>query len=110
MRYNIPMAQYVKAVRTSELANGAKKTIVVAGKKLMIANVNGKFYAIDDTCTHAGCSLGEEGMLEGSVVTCACHGGQFDVTSGSVIAPPPETAVTSYAVKAEGDDVLILDK
>lgn len=108
MRYNITMANYVKAIKKSELASGAKKTVFVAGKRLMIAHVDEEFFAIDDACTHAGCSLGMEGTLKGSVVTCGCHGGQFNVTTGKVVALPPTTDETSYPVKVEGDDVLVL--
>jgi len=55
-----------------------------------------------------GCSLGTQGKLAGSVVTCGCHGGQFNVASGKVIAAPPTKDERSYPVKTEGDDVLVL--
>lgn len=102
------MTQYTKAIKKSELADGEMKTIAVAGKKILMANIGGEFFAVDDVCTHAGCSLGTKGKLNGSIVTCGCHGGQFNVTSGKVIAPPPSKDETSYPVKVEGDDVLVL--
>ncbi len=102
------MAAYVKAIKTSELADGTKKTVVVNNARLMIANVGGKFFAMDDACTHKGCSLGTEGTVIGSVVTCGCHGGKFNMTTGKVLAPPPLTDETSYTVKVEGDDVFVL--
>jgi len=102
------MAKYVKIITKSELANGQKKSVVVLGKKIMIANIDGEFFATDDACTHAGCSLGEMGKLKGNVVTCGCHGAQFDVVSGKVIALPAIKNVTSYEVKVEGNDVLVL--
>ena len=104
------MATYINVIKKSALANGVMKTIVFEGKKIMIANINGEYFAIGDTCTHAGCSLGTQGKLNGSVVTCGCHGGQFDVTSGSVVSPPPQKNAVSYSVKVEGDDVMLLDK
>ena len=102
------MATYVKAIKKSEMASGAKKTVVVAGKKIMIANINGEFFAIDDACTHAGCSLGAEGILSGSTITCGCHAGQFSATTGKVITPPTTKDAKTYNVKVEGDDVLVL--
>jgi 3-phenylpropionate/trans-cinnamate dioxygenase ferredoxin subunit len=90
------------------LASGNKKTVVVAGVRLMIANVGGEFFAIADACTHLGCSLGTEGKLAGTTVTCGCHGGQFNVTTGTVLAAPPVKDETTYPVKVEGDDVLVL--
>ena len=108
MRYNRHMAEYVKAIKKSVLSSGAKKSVFVSGKHLMIANVAGEFFAIDDTCSHAGCSLGAEGMLKGNTVTCGCHGSQFDVGSGRVLNPPASANQASYKVKVEGDDVLVL--
>ena len=106
--YNIPMTQYTKAIRKSALADGEKITVTVSGKHLMIANVGGNFFAVDDACTHAGCSLGGMGKLKGSTITCGCHGGQFNVTDGKVVALPSTVNVTSYPVKIEGDDVMVL--
>lgn len=101
------MTTYVKALEKSELKSGEKKTVLVAGKSLMIANINGEFFAMTDACTHAGCSLGEEGVLAGTTVTCGCHGAQFNAKNGKVLAPPASKDETSYDVKIEGDDVLI---
>ena len=71
------------------------KTIGVGRSKetrITIANVAGTLSAIDDTCTHRGCSLGD-GKLDGSTVQCACHGSRFDVTSGAVVHGPAEDPV-----------------
>ena len=65
----------------------------------------GHLYAFDDTCTHVGCSLAN-GELEGTTVTCACHGSQFDVTSGAVLRGPAQRPVRSRAMQVEGDELL----
>ncbi|HYR61474.1 MAG TPA: Rieske 2Fe-2S domain-containing protein [Actinomycetota bacterium] len=65
-----------------------------------IAEVDGEVYAIGDLCTHAGCSLAK-GTLEGTTVTCSCHGSQFDVTTGEVVKGPATEPVASYKVKVE---------
>jgi nitrite reductase/ring-hydroxylating ferredoxin subunit len=77
----------------------------IAGTRVNVTNTNGRLYAFDDTCTHAGCSLAD-GDLEGTTVTCACHGSQFDVTTGAVLRGPAQRPVRSRAVATEGDDVL----
>jgi len=77
----------------------------VAGTTVCVANANGHLYAFDDTCTHRGCSLGK-GKLEGTTVTCPCHGSQFDVTSGAVIRGPATRPVRSRMVQVEGKDLL----
>jgi nitrite reductase/ring-hydroxylating ferredoxin subunit len=74
----------------------------VSGTRIAIANVAGAFYAFGDTCTHQGCSLAE-GDLEATIVTCPCHGSQFDVTTGEVVRGPAGEPVGSYPVRLEGD-------
>ena len=78
----------------------------VEGTPLTLANVDGQIYAFDDTCTHSGCSLAD-GDLDGVVVTCACHGSQFDVRTGSVMRGPAMTPVHAYAVRREGADLVV---
>ena len=74
------------------------------GLRIALANVGGTFYAIDDTCTHRGCSLGD-GKLTDKVVRCTCHGSRFDVTNGSVVGGPAERPVHSYPSQVVGDEV-----
>ena len=74
--------------------------------RLTLANVAGTLFAIDDTCTHRGCSLGD-GKLDGSTLQCACHGSRFDVTSGEVVRGPAEDPVRSYPVHVANGKVQI---
>jgi nitrite reductase/ring-hydroxylating ferredoxin subunit len=98
---------FTKALAVNDLSVGSKKTIVVMGKKLAVANVDGEFFAIDDTCTHEDCSLGTEGFLDGNVIICGCHGSQFDMTNGKVLSLPAPTDVQSYETKVENGDLLV---
>ena len=90
---------------SQDVNKGQMRAFDVAGTKVNVANADGHLYAFDDTCTHMGCSLAK-GHLEGTVVTCACHGSQFDVTSGAVLRGPAERPVRSRAVQVKGDDLL----
>lgn len=101
------MAKFVVAAKISDIAVGTMRTVVVEGKKIALANVDGNYFAVDDACTHAQCSLGSEGFLEGNVATCGCHGAQFNVASGKVLALPASTDVASYQTKVEGENVLV---
>jgi len=74
--------------------------------RITLANVAGTDYAIDDTCTHRGCSLGD-GKLDGSTLQCACHGSRFDVTSGAVVRGPAEDPVRSYPVNVANGEVQV---
>ena len=95
----------VRIGTATDVADGEMRVFVVDGTKVNVSNASGHLYAIDDTCTHMGCSLAN-GDLEGTTVTCACHGSQFDVTSGAVLRGPAQRPVRSRALQIEGDELL----
>lgn len=101
------MAEFTKVATVSDIATGTMKTVRVGAKSVAIANVDGEYFAVDDTCTHEQCSLGTEGFLDGSIVTCGCHGSQFEVTTGKVLSLPAPSNVASHEVKVEGNDVYV---
>ena len=74
--------------------------------KVAVANVDGEYFAFNDTCTHQGCSL-STGTLDGSNVTCPCHGSTFNVTNGEVVNGPAASPVESYMVTVNGEEIQI---
>ena len=102
----------VRVCKTSEVPVGRLVLVQVGGKDLVIANVDGKFYAMDNWCTHEEGDL-SHGELRDNVVTCPEHGAQFDVASGQVLTGPDGDAPDSispentYMVKVEGDDLMV---
>lgn len=96
----------VRVGHAEDVAENEMSVFVVEGTKVDIANVSGVLYAFNDTCTHRGCSLAK-GTLDGTTVTCPCHGSQFDATSGGVIRGPAEKPVRSRQVKIEGEDLFV---
>ena len=97
---------YVKVGQVSDFPAGALKKVIVGGEDVVVGNVGGQLYAIADKCTHRGGPL-NEGELEGNTVTCPWHGGQFDLTSGKVLQPPPMKDAASYDVKVDASGVLL---
>ncbi|MBI3050934.1 non-heme iron oxygenase ferredoxin subunit [Candidatus Woesearchaeota archaeon] len=95
---------FVKAATRAEIQPGTGKVVVAAGKRIALFNVEGEFYAIDNTCPHKGSPLGE-GELDGKTVSCPGHGWLFDVTTGKGRIMP--VGVSTHNVKIEGDDVLV---
>ena len=100
------MSKMVKVAQTDELSPGSGKVVEADGRSFALFNVEGTFYAIDNTCTHRGGPLGE-GELNGENVTCPWHGANFNVKTGAVTGPPAGTGVRSFVVKVEGSDVLV---
>jgi nitrite reductase/ring-hydroxylating ferredoxin subunit len=96
---------YIKVATTDELSPGQCKTVRANGKMLALYNVNGNYYATDDVCPHNGGPLGE-GMLDGTTIVCPWHHWQFEVTTGKN-ATNPAMQIDSFAVKVEGNDILV---
>ncbi len=99
-------AAFVVVAHTQDVPPGTMQAVQVGRKTVLLANVDGTFYAIGGLCTHQQGPLAE-GSLWGAVVTCPYHGGQFDVRTGAVIAAPPPCPAVTYAVRVEGDLVQI---
>jgi len=95
------MARFVKVATTDEMTPGQAKMVQVDDKKIALFQVEGGFYALDDTCTHRGGPL-SEGEIEGEQVTCPWHGAIYNITSGQVLSPPAPQGVASYPVRVEG--------
>ena len=96
----------VRIGNAGDVQDGKMRVFDVSGTKVNVANADGRLYAFDDTCTHMGCSLAN-GELDGTTVTCACHGSQFDVTTGAVLAGPARRPVRSHLVQVEAGDLLV---
>ena len=95
------------ACKTTEIVSGQMKKIIVDGKEIVVSNVDGNYFAIDDTCTHSGASL-SEGNLEGSTVTCDWHGAQFNCKNGKLIKFPAKIDdLESYNIAVESDNIII---
>src|SRR6266481_3165992 len=103
-REEVHMAQFTKVASTADLAPGAAKCVEVAGKKIALFNLEGSFYAIDDTCTHRGGPL-SEGEVSGEEVTCPWHGAIYNIKTGAVLGPPAPRGVARYPVRVQGSDV-----
>jgi nitrite reductase/ring-hydroxylating ferredoxin subunit len=100
------MAEFRSVAKPGDIEEGELSVFDVDGMKVAIANVEGTFFAFGDECTHEKCSLAE-GDLDGTTVTCPCHGSQFDVTSGEVLNPPATEPVPVFRARVEGDAIEI---
>jgi len=99
------MGTFTRVAETADLKPGEGKVVEVAGKTLALFNVDGAFYALDNTCLHRGGPLGE-GELEATIVTCPWHGWRWDVTSGAN-TNNPAVKVACFPVKVEGSSIFV---
>jgi nitrite reductase/ring-hydroxylating ferredoxin subunit len=97
---------FIKIGKVDELRPGSMKRVDIDGRRMLLANVNGRFCATDDTCTHEDASL-STGSLRGELVKCPLHGSRFNVCTGEVLEEPAEQNLKTYPVRVEGDNILV---
>jgi 3-phenylpropionate/trans-cinnamate dioxygenase ferredoxin subunit len=94
------VAEFVPVTEGAMPDEGTLAAFDVGGQRVAVVNLEGTLYAFDDLCPHRQCSLAE-GVLEGTVVTCPCHGSQFAVTTGERLRGPAVRGVRTYAARVE---------
>ena len=95
---------FSKVAKVADVPPGKGKQVTVNGVKVALFNVNGAFFAINDTCPHRGGPL-SEGILTGTEVECPWHGAKFNATTGAHLCPPARSDVAAYKVQVVGDEV-----
>jgi 3-phenylpropionate/trans-cinnamate dioxygenase ferredoxin subunit len=96
----------IDAGEASALRPGRMQRFDFGGRRILIANVAGRFCAVDDTCTHEDASL-SSGVLEGEWVRCPLHGSRFNVCTGQALEEPADVDLRSYPVRIEGERILV---
>ncbi|MDH3276699.1 MAG: non-heme iron oxygenase ferredoxin subunit [Nitrosopumilus sp.] len=95
------------AGKISDISSGTMKKISVDGREIVVTNIDGDFFAVDDSCTHSGASL-SEGTLEGCTITCGWHKAEFDCKTGKLVKFPAKiNNLGSYPVTIESDNVFV---
>ena len=80
--------EYVEVGKTNEIANRQMKHVEVKGKEILIANIDGKFYALNDRCGHMNALLSMGNIANDNIITCPFHGARFDITTGKKVKEP----------------------
>ena len=97
---------FVKVANTRDIPPSHMKEVQVNGQTVCVANVDGKYYAINNVCTHEGGPLAD-GILDGFEVECPWHQSHFDMRTGEVKSPPAAEPEPTYEVKIDGEQVLV---
>ena len=102
------MPDFVRVAKVTDLPDPGKMLVEAEDRLIVLFRVGGKFYAIDDVCTHDGGPL-SEGDLDAKECTIACprHGAKFDIRNGAALTMPATQATEAFEVKIEGDEVLV---
>jgi nitrite reductase/ring-hydroxylating ferredoxin subunit len=96
----------IELCNAADVADGAVLRVEAGALTVAVFNLAGTFYVTDDACTHGPGSLAE-GYVEGEVVECNFHGGQFNIRTGEVVAPPCMVPIKTYPAAVEDGKVVI---
>ena len=102
------MSDWIDVAAEGELPPGAWSSVDVDGADVAVFNVDGRYYAIENVCTHDGGVL-TGGDIEGDVVVCPRHGARFSITTGEVLSPPAYEDVPTFPVRVECGVVQVRD-
>ena len=97
---------FVAVAATGDLAPGEMKFVAVDRERVVLANVDGAFYALRDVCGHRNAPL-SRGRLDGCVIVCPLHFAQFDIRTGKFIDGPFSADVQAYEVRVEADTIYL---
>lgn len=100
------MSDFIEVAKLADMPASGKLCVELDDHFLVIVLIEGEYYCIEDVCTHDGGTLGD-GALDGFCISCPRHGAQFDVRNGHAVTMPATEATGSYAVRIEGDAILV---
>jgi 3-phenylpropionate/trans-cinnamate dioxygenase ferredoxin component len=103
---NAPPDDFLPVAQIGDIPPGTMRCVAVEGQRVLLANLDGCFYAVSDICGHRNAPL-SRGRLDGHVVECPLHFAQFDVRSGKLIDGPVSADLLAYKVRVDGDTVLL---
>jgi len=97
----------VEVAKASDIPKGGMIHVTANGRDILLANVGGTIYAMDNNCSHRGAPM-HEGILEGHIITCPWHEGSFDIRTGKASSETAwVTDLEVWPVKVQGDNVFI---
>ena len=100
------MADWIRVADVDACGPGSLLRVEVEGEDVVLANVDGDFYALKDQCSHQDYPL-SDGELEGTKVECIYHGAKFDVCTGKAVQLPAVRPVKSFETEVREDGVFV---
>jgi nitrite reductase/ring-hydroxylating ferredoxin subunit len=79
---------YVEVAKVNEIPSGKMKHVEVGNREIVVSNVNGQYYAMEDRCGHMNALLSMGTLSNDKILTCPFHGAKFDVTNGKKVGEP----------------------
>jgi len=100
------MGELIRVASQEELPPGKAVCVEGGGTRIAVFNVEGTYYALEDTCTHVGGPL-SDGECDSESVACPWHGAKFDLRTGEAKSAPASEGVRVFKVVVEGEEIKI---
>lgn len=95
-----PDGDLISVADTKDVPPGTLKRVLAAGTQLVIANVDGEYFAVAAKCTHRAAPL-VRGRLDGGRLICPWHNGSFDLATGEPLTPPVKKPIKTFPVSVD---------
>lgn len=92
-------------LETGGIVPGAPAFVRVDDISLVIVSAEGRHWAIEDLCSHASCAFSDDGEIDGLTAVCDCHGSEFDVRTGAVLAAPATDPIRTFPTRIANREV-----
>lgn len=102
------MSDWVDVARVEDLPPGSRRAVDVDDVIIIVFNLDGEYYAIEDVCTHDYSSL-DEGELDGDQIICPRHGARFNLKTGEALTAPAYEPIPTFPVRVEDGTVQVRD-
>lgn len=102
------MSDWITVADTGELAPGEWRTVEVEGTVIVVFNLGGEYYAIEDVCTHDGGQL-TGGSVQGNEIVCPRHGARFCIQTGEALSAPAYEPTAKFPVRVEDGAIQVRD-
>ena len=102
------MSDWVDVAPVANLPPGERRVVDVDGTQIVVVNVNGEYFAVEDVCTHDGTPLGEGEILDQEIV-CPRHGARFCLRTGRALCPPAYEPVATFPVRIKNGVIQVRD-
>lgn len=98
---------FVKAAKLDELPMGASKRVEVEDVGILLFNLDGEYYAVEDVCTHDGAPLNSGEIVDGGEIECPRHGARFDIRTGAAVRMPAFSPINTFEVRFDEDYIYV---
>lgn len=103
------MSDWSDVAPVQQFPPGSCRCLVVDGVDIAVFNIEGRYYAIEDLCTHEASTL-SDGTLEGLEIICPLHAARFSLLTGEALSPPAYEPLTLIPVRVDNGMVQVRDE